>query len=254
MIACGGARRLSASRVRGLSAIVHVQGLWSSSLQSRPSVPAADGARPRHGQLEAVPPAMRLDRRVVLSTAQLAALSILPLDRRRHLRPIAFARVVGTAAVGAARARQIRPTRRCRPGSKGAGRRRRRSSSLPRRSACNSSAPPAGQSPRPRLRRDTRAQLGRPVKLEVAFGPQHEERAANTAARLNAFAGREVVKRARDCEASDGGLLAGQPAACTLIEYSGPIDQKSLINRVRVEADADQVDDPGGHADHPRAG
>ena len=87
----------------------------------------------------------------------------------------------------------------------------------------------------------TRAQLGRPVKLEVAFGPQHEERAANTAARLNAFAGREVVKRARDCEASDGGLLAGQPAACTLVEYSGPVDQKSLINRVRVEADADQV-------------
>ena len=66
---------------------------------------------------------------------------------------------------------------------------------------------------------------------------------ARAARRRNSCAsvGERVRRKLHGCEVSDGGLLAGQPAACTLIEYSGPVDQKSLINRVRVEADADQV-------------
>ena len=183
---------------------------------------------------------MRLDRRVVLSTAQLAALSLLPLGRRpayaaEPLRARLSAPLLSAPPVtpdpsdpplpawleGRWEATQTLEQFTTPLGVQFIG-----AAGRPISEAEASAA-------------STRAQLGRPVKLEVAFGPQHEERAANTAARLNTFAGREVVKRARDCEASDGGLLAGQPAACTLIEYSGPVDQKSLINRVRVEADAD---------------
>ena len=182
---------------------------------------------------------MRLDRRVVLSTAQLAALSILPLDRpafaAEPLRSRLSAPLLSAPPVTPDPADPPLPS-----WLEG----RWEATQTLEQFTTPLGVQFIGAAGRPISEAEasaasTRAQLGRPVKLEVAFGPQHEERAANTAARLNAFAGREVVKRARDCEASDGGLLAGQPAACTLIEYSGPVDQKSLINRVRVESDAD---------------
>ena len=68
----------------------------------------------------------------------------------------------------------------------------------------------------------TRAQVGKPVALELRYdaveGGAREDRANNAQARLDAFAGRAVTKRARPCAAAG---VDSPGLACTLVEFKG---------------------------------
>jgi hypothetical protein len=83
---------------------------------------------------------------------------------------------------------------------------------------------------------ETRRQLGRPISLELRFSPvqggAREDRSFNTRARLDAFAGQRVVREASACAAAGQPNsrmdLGGQPAACTFVEFLGPVSQKVL--------------------------
>ena len=81
----------------------------------------------------------------------------------------------------------------------------------------------------------TRAQVGKPVALELRYdaveGGAREDRAHNAQARLDAFAGRAVTKRARPCAAAG---VDSPGLACTLVEFKGPVSQKQIVNSLRV--------------------
>ena len=81
----------------------------------------------------------------------------------------------------------------------------------------------------------TRSQIGKPVALELRFdaveGGARENRAHNSRARLDAFAGRSVTKRVQPCAAAG----VDSPAlACTLVEFTGPVSQKQIVNSLKV--------------------
>ena len=81
----------------------------------------------------------------------------------------------------------------------------------------------------------TRAQIGKPVMLELRWqataGGALEDRVYNARSRLDAFAGRQVVRGATTC--ADAAVDA-PGLACTFVEFSGPIVQKQFVNAVRV--------------------
>lgn len=93
----------------------------------------------------------------------------------------------------------------------------------------------------------TRSQIGKPVNLRLRFtpfGPEgaREDRSFNARARIDAFAGRLVVRDAAECDtAASQDILAGKPVACTFVEFRGPINQKLLVNNMRVEQQDDRV-------------
>ena len=72
------------------------------------------------------------------------------------------------------------------------------------------------------------AQVGKPVTLELRYdaleGGAREDRAHNAQARLDAFAGRPVTKRARPCVAAG---VDSPGLACTLVEFAGPVGRTS---------------------------
>lgn len=81
----------------------------------------------------------------------------------------------------------------------------------------------------------TREQVGKPVTLELRYdaveGGAREDRAHNARARLDAFAGRTVTKRAQPCAAAG---VDSPGLACTLVEFAGPVSQKQIVNSLRV--------------------
>jgi hypothetical protein len=84
---------------------------------------------------------------------------------------------------------------------------------------------------------DTRSQLGKPVTLELRFnalpgGGAVEDRAFNARSRLDAFAGRPVVRGSATCV--DAGVDA-PGLQCSLVEFKGPANQKQIITSMRVE-------------------
>lgn len=90
----------------------------------------------------------------------------------------------------------------------------------------------------------TRQQIGTPVTLELRFvadgwGGCVEDRAFNAASRLDAFAGRSVVREATVCEAP--GSAGGAAASCVLVRFKGPVTQTQQVNSLRVAEAADGV-------------
>ena len=90
----------------------------------------------------------------------------------------------------------------------------------------------------------TRSQIGRPVTLELRWRPAPgggavEDRPFNARSRLDAFAGRAVVRSALTCD--EAGVDA-PGLSCTYVEFSGPIVQKQFVNSVRVAAAPDAAD------------
>ena len=85
---------------------------------------------------------------------------------------------------------------------------------------------------------DTRRQIGRAVNLELRFsaveGGAVEDRAYNARSRLDAFAGRAVVRSSQQC--TDAGVDKGPGLACTLVDFLGPVQQKQLVTSMRVAA------------------
>jgi len=83
----------------------------------------------------------------------------------------------------------------------------------------------------------TRAQIGKPVALELRWqaaangGGAAEDRAFNVRSRLDAFAGRPVVRSATAC--ADANVDA-PGIACTFVDFNGPVLQKTIVNSVRV--------------------
>ena len=84
---------------------------------------------------------------------------------------------------------------------------------------------------------ETRAQIGKPVALELRFdavqGGAVESRAFNARSRLDAFAGRPITRASQPC------ALAGVDSpglACTYIDFTGPVVQKQIVNSMRVAA------------------
>ena len=95
----------------------------------------------------------------------------------------------------------------------------------------------------------TRAQIGKPVTLELRFkadgkGGAVEDRAFNAQSRLDAFAGRKVVRSAEACEAEASRIRDGRSAsdvrarrliACTIVDFKGGgATQKVLVNAFSV--------------------
>ena len=83
---------------------------------------------------------------------------------------------------------------------------------------------------------ETRKQIGQPVKLELRYrtassGGAFEDRPFNALSRLDAFAGRSVVRAASTC--ADAGVDSAG-LACTFVEFKGPVNQKQIVNSVRV--------------------
>ena len=82
---------------------------------------------------------------------------------------------------------------------------------------------------------ETRAQIGKPVRLELRFDAvgdgAREDRAFNSRSRLDAFAGRSVTKRSRACAVAG---VDSPGLACTLVEFKGPVSQKQIVNSMRV--------------------
>lgn len=78
----------------------------------------------------------------------------------------------------------------------------------------------------------TRAQLNMPVTLELRWLASGEgaieDRAFNARSRFDAFAGRAVVKEASACDDNP------QAIACTYLDFKGPVQQKLLVNALRV--------------------
>lgn len=95
---------------------------------------------------------------------------------------------------------------------------------------------------------ETRAQVGKPVQLELRFaalegGGAVEERRFNAQSRIDAFAGRKVVREVQPCAVTPGAdILAARPAACTLVEFRGPVTQKQLVTSVQ------QAETPDGRS------
>lgn len=86
----------------------------------------------------------------------------------------------------------------------------------------------------------TRAQIGKAVSLELrwkmsASGGAVEDRSYNVRSRLDAFAGRAVVRSAKSC--ADAGVDA-PGTACTFVEFKGPIQQKTIVTSVRAATPA----------------
>lgn len=83
----------------------------------------------------------------------------------------------------------------------------------------------------------TRAQIGKPVKLELRWrsvdGGAVEDRPFNAQSRLDAFAGREVVRAAGTCAQAG---VDSPGLACTFVDFNGPIVQKQFVNSVRLSA------------------
>ena len=81
----------------------------------------------------------------------------------------------------------------------------------------------------------TRAQIGKPVTLELRFdavaGGAREDRAFNSRSRLDAFAGRPVTKRSQACAVAG---VDSPGLACTLVEFKGPVSQKQIVNSLKV--------------------
>ena len=81
----------------------------------------------------------------------------------------------------------------------------------------------------------TRAQIGKPVTLELRFDAvadgARENRAFNSRSRLDAFAGRSVTKRSQACAVAG---VDSPGLACTLVEFTGPVSQKQIVNSMRV--------------------
>lgn len=86
----------------------------------------------------------------------------------------------------------------------------------------------------------TRSRIGNSVALRlkfVQFGADgaREDRAFNARARIDAFAGRDVVRSSIPCD---------EPApqvACTYVEYTVPVNQKLLVNSIRAQRQDDRV-------------
>ena len=91
----------------------------------------------------------------------------------------------------------------------------------------------------------TRAQLNVPVSLPLRWikgrdGSIVEDRPFNVKSRLDAFAGRSVVRDAEACAATSSfDVLAGRPLACTLVDFKGPVSQKVLVNSARSAMSSD---------------
>lgn len=86
----------------------------------------------------------------------------------------------------------------------------------------------------------TRKELGKPVKLQLRWvgqpsGGVVEDRAFNAKSRFDAFAGRDVVKEAAQCDVDPGQM------ACTLVDFKGPVQQKLLVNALRVGQNGDSL-------------
>lgn len=96
---------------------------------------------------------------------------------------------------------------------------------------------------------ETRAQIGRPVELELRYqadrrGGATEDRAFNARSRFDAFAGRPVVRTSEACESENSRIREGRSAAdvragrlvaCTIIDFKGGgATQKVLVNSLRV--------------------
>lgn len=85
----------------------------------------------------------------------------------------------------------------------------------------------------------TRSQLGQPIQLELRFeavpAGALEDRAFNTVSRLDAFAGRRVTRSAGPCVQA-GGIGV---AACTQVEFRGPVSQQVNVNSKRLELSED---------------
>ena len=92
----------------------------------------------------------------------------------------------------------------------------------------------------------TRQQIGVPVNLELRWraspGGAVEDRAYNVRSRLDAFAGRRVVRQGRTC--ADAGVDS-PGVACSFIDFTGPIAQKTIVNAVRVAAPASTAEGGG---------
>ena len=83
---------------------------------------------------------------------------------------------------------------------------------------------------------ETRKQIGQPVKLELRYdavngGGSIEDRPFNARSRLDAFAGRPVVRGARTC--AEAGVDS-PGLSCTFVEFTGPVNQKQIVNSVRI--------------------
>ena len=82
----------------------------------------------------------------------------------------------------------------------------------------------------------TKAQIGKPVILElrysaVAGGGAVEDRPFNAKSRLDAFAGRPVVRAANSCGAAGVDSIG---LSCTFVEFRGPISQKQIVSSALV--------------------
>ena len=82
---------------------------------------------------------------------------------------------------------------------------------------------------------ETRSQIGKPVSLELRFravpGGAVEERDYNARSRLDAFAGREVVRASQTCAAAG---VDSPGLDCTLVDFKGPVSQKQIVNSLRI--------------------
>ena len=81
----------------------------------------------------------------------------------------------------------------------------------------------------------TRAQIGKPVSLELRFenvdGGALEDKAFNARSRLDAFAGRPVVRSSQSCAAAG---VDAQGIDCTFVDFIGPVSQKQMVGTARV--------------------
>lgn len=80
---------------------------------------------------------------------------------------------------------------------------------------------------------ETRKQIGQAVKLELRYAAAPdggkgsvEDRPFNARSRLDAFAGRPVVRASRTC--ADAGVDA-PGLTCTFVEFTGPVNQKQCV-------------------------
>lgn len=83
----------------------------------------------------------------------------------------------------------------------------------------------------------TRAQIGKPVMLELRFAPTEtggvvQDWAFNARSRLDAFAGRPVTSASSSC--AEAGVDSANGIACSFIKFRGPVSQKQIVNSERV--------------------
>ena len=86
---------------------------------------------------------------------------------------------------------------------------------------------------------ETRGQIGKRVALELRFdavaGGAVEDRPFNARSRLDAFAGRKVVRDAQACAAAG---VDAPGVSCAMVEFLGPVSQKQIVNWARVATPA----------------